>query len=652
MSSIENLKSKIKRALEEIPESSNVFGHINKETLKSRLKRLEKIEKILEKEKYSITFIGTIGSGKTTAISHLFNLTHTIDKKTITKRGKERRIEVIEPLLATGSGRTTICEVIIKPSETISMEIEPYTREELKREIEDFCNTFYDDKSKESSISEELERAIRSIVGLKKNVSTLEKSDSKIDEAKEKAKKVSQDEFKRYAVEKADLDNRLYTRKESRLYCEGGEPKQWIKENFSKLNKGEFSYLSIPKKIYLNINKDIFGESNLDIFSSIIDTKGIDENPIRKDLVEQINEENTIVVFTSSYNDAPKADIRELIEHTLSKKSKKYQDRFILLVMPRNNEPENENDGDGSWVNGVYLKKEIIKKIFKEKKLNFNEENILFYDALQFFDSDGRIDRDYEFEDVQEDKSELLNSINNIIKQRKTSLDLEIQEIERSCYNIQDGDIELTEEDLKKIIVLEQELIDIRTLSKRIPNSVYEEFIGSYVNYYSTRYKAWNTKDAIHRRYGVFSERGYSTYFDAKVVAEGTTQDEMLYKFTKDLKKEVVKLIDDLGSEIISLEQLTPEIIKLFEAEYDTFIDSVGNGVMKFLRDENRNEEFWHELIERRGKGAGYNNDVLRILRGKLKTLRNGLSIDGVLQDYVEKEWEKLIDKVLIFFKK
>ena len=652
MNSIKDLKNQISTALDEIPESSNIFGHINKETLGSRLQRVEKIEKILEKDKYNITFIGTVGAGKTTAISHLFNLTHNIQKTTVTKRGKERKIEVVEPLLSIGSGRTTICEVVIQFSEKNSIEIEPYTQSELKNEIEYFCDSFYEDKSQGNSISDELERAIRSIIRLKKNVSSSENSKQKIDRAKEMSQKLAKDDFKKYAIEKANLDKRVYTRDESKLLGSNSEPKKWLRDNFSKINRGEIDSFSIPKKIYLNINKDIYGESNLDDFNFVIDTKGIDENPIREDLLAQIDDENTIVIFTSSYNDAPKADIRELIEHTLSKKSKRYQDRFIILVMPRNNEPSNENDGDGSWENGIYLKKEIVKKVFNEKRLDFNENNILFYDALQFFDSDGRIDRDYEEEDVQVEKDDLITNISQVIKQRKDNLYQEVKDIEQSCYSIQDGNIELTEENLNDIEVLEIKLINIKNLGNRIPNYVYEEFTNSYINYYSTRYKAWNTKDAIHRRHGVFSERGYSTYFDAKIVAEGITQDEMLHKFTKELKDEVITSIEELGSSIEELSQFTPEIIKLFEVEYDTFIDSVGDGIRDFLQKENRNQEFWWELIDRRGKGRGYNDDVARMLKGKLKTLRNGLSIDGVFQDFVEEEWEKLIDKVLRFFKK
>ena len=70
------------------------------------------------------------------------------------------------------------------------------------------------------------------------------------------------------------------------------------------------------------------------------------------------------------------------------------------------------------------------------------------------------------------------------------------------------------------------------------------------------------------------------------------------------------------------------------------------------LEQENKNKYFWQELIERRGKGRGYNDDVTRMLYNKLMSFQHGLDINGVLQDISEKEWEILIDKILVFFQK
>lgn len=656
MNNITSLKNQIEQLIEK--SGSNVFEYTKRETLNSKLKRVKSIEKLLKIEKYKIVFIGTIGAGKTTAISHLFNLTSIVNK-TVRKGKKSKEIKVTEPLLSTGSGRTTICEVEIKSSENTFIEIEPYNKDELTEEIKEFCKSVYDDNFQKNIISIELERAIRSIIGLKETTKQIKNKDNKkiiekIDLAKNKAKELSSlEEFTEYSLKEANLDNRVYSKDESKIFFNEseGEAKQWLKNNFSKINRAEISNFSIPKKINVYINKDIFGESNLDIFDSIIDTKGIDENPIREDLTNYIKNGNTICIFTSSYNDAPETNIRELIQYSLAKKSERYQDRFVTLVMPKNNEPENENDADGSWENGIAIKRDIVKKVFKNMKLDFNDNNIIFYDALEFYDLDGRVDIDYDENDIQENKDDVINDISNIIKKRKENLQKEIENIKKSISKIKKEE-SLSAEEEKYINNLVEKLENIRDLNRKIPSFIYEEFVNKYVNYYSTRYKAWNTKDAIHRRYGTFRERGYSTYYDAEVIVEGLSKNDMLQKFTKELKDEVGRLIDNLGEQVEKLADLTPEIKVVFDKEYDNFIHTVGKGVREFLEKENNNKYFWLELIERRGKGRGYNDDVTKMFHNKLMSFQHGLDINGVFQDFSEKEWENLINKILKFFKK
>ncbi|WP_292799362.1 hypothetical protein [Nostoc sp. NMS7] len=118
----------------EINIRNHVSNHICINNLKSKLERLDEIEKILSIDKYKIAFIGTIGQGKTTAICHLFNLITDL-KVSKTSGGKTEDVTETKELLSTGAGRTTICEVIIKASEKTYIEIEPYTVDEMENLI-------------------------------------------------------------------------------------------------------------------------------------------------------------------------------------------------------------------------------------------------------------------------------------------------------------------------------------------------------------------------------------------------------------------------------------------------------------------------------------------------------------------------------------
>ena len=75
----------------------------------------------LKNNHHKIAFIGKVGVGKTTAISKLLNL-----------------MDGNNELLQTGGGRTTICEVEIRESDKISIEIEPYSNEEIRKYLEEF----------------------------------------------------------------------------------------------------------------------------------------------------------------------------------------------------------------------------------------------------------------------------------------------------------------------------------------------------------------------------------------------------------------------------------------------------------------------------------------------------------------------------------
>jgi len=113
LNQISDLKNLIETEIENIDNSeNNVYEHLRKKSLESKLKRLVKIEEIFQIEKHNIVFIGTIGVGKTTAICHLFNLIGDFEKEDNTTKIK-KTIKYVDSLLSTGSGRTTISEVIL-----------------------------------------------------------------------------------------------------------------------------------------------------------------------------------------------------------------------------------------------------------------------------------------------------------------------------------------------------------------------------------------------------------------------------------------------------------------------------------------------------------------------------------------------------------
>jgi hypothetical protein len=306
--------------------------------LKSKLARLEIIERNLAIDKYMLVFIGTIGEGKTTAICHLFNLVGEFSvSKTIA--GKAKTIKEIQELLATGSGRVTICEVLIRASDQTYVEVEPYSPQDMENVILDFCDSLSDPANVQGEqkvmLSKEIETAIRNVTQLPKESVPTREGDklatTRIDRAREELEKSGLDGLKAVAIRNANLADRT----ETRISYDGQEDERaWIKRTFARINNGEVPTVAIPRKIHVCVSENVLSRSPLSRFQTVVDTKGIDENPIRKDLEEYISREDTICLFATNFKDAPETNIRELMRYYLSSKSRDFHHRFVTLVLP------------------------------------------------------------------------------------------------------------------------------------------------------------------------------------------------------------------------------------------------------------------------------------------------------------------------------
>ncbi|MEH2110482.1 hypothetical protein [Nostoc sp.] len=657
---IASLQQSLRREITKISGGSdiNVIKHICINNLKSKLERLEEIDKILSIEKYKIVFIGTIGQGKTTAICHLFNLISDFKGSKIIN-GRTRDVIETKALLSTGSGKTTICEVIIKAAEKTYIEIEPYTVDEMENIISEFCEYIASKEDTQSDqkiiISEEIERAIRNVIKLKKvNKSVTDGDNNKtirIDKAKELLEESGIEVLKKTALNNANLESRTCTQIE---FNNQGKEQDWVKYTFDDINNARLKDFAIPRKIYLYVSYDILSGSNLSQFDSVVDTKGLDENPIRKDLQKYIDSQDSICLFVTPFAAAPEANITKLIGYHLASKSKEFHHRFVTLILPRKGEPEKVHGADEDRDLGMTIRQDEVHATFKKLNLDFFQENILFYDSLRYYRDDiVKVDEEYK-EDVQVDKHEFIKAIAGVIERRKNLLLDEIKNIRESFRNIKNGDAltELENQTIKNAI---QKIENVRDLSKRVPSFVYEDFIDKYLEYYHANYKAWNTKHAIHRNFGYYEPRDIDIYYDAKVVAEGIDEDEMLKKFTREVKQELEDILYELTSANESLKTLIPELVKEFYGLYDDFVDEVGTEIeeklTKTLLPRSKDSKFWNALLAEKGKprkkGETFAGNVCEIFKKEFEIETN---LNKFFQSKAEERWKELVNKILSFF--
>jgi len=99
----ERFRNIVGKIIEKLPEESSTHKQLS-----NYLELFEDSASYLINKNHRLAFIGNVGTGKTTAICHILGL---LDGK--------------DPILSTGSGRTTLCEVDIISDEMLKIEIYP-----------------------------------------------------------------------------------------------------------------------------------------------------------------------------------------------------------------------------------------------------------------------------------------------------------------------------------------------------------------------------------------------------------------------------------------------------------------------------------------------------------------------------------------------
>lgn len=327
------------------------------------------------KLEHNITFIGDIGCGKTTAICSLLNLF-------LPKSEKNNILSKIT-VLATGSGRTTLCEVILTAAENYGISVESYTEAEIIFLVDEFCKQLKVDYPNDDSntnkiegrlITDEIDRVIRNMAGLSKKSEKSKDGRYKVyDPAKELLLKYNDiDKLRQITLSQMKLKERTYKtiwspEKNSDTSLE------WLQKIFSEINSGRHINFSLPKSITVFLPKKILLDD--DIVVNIIDSKGIDETSIRPDIKKHIENPRTLTIFCTRFNNAPSVPIQELIKHRKELGDEiSLENKSIMLILPQNNEAIQTKLPDGSSnveseIEGYEIKKDQVEEILNGLKI-------------------------------------------------------------------------------------------------------------------------------------------------------------------------------------------------------------------------------------------------------------------------------------------
>jgi len=624
--------------------------------LKSVATRLRRLDALLKIDKYDFAFIGKVGTGKTTSICHLFNLLR--EEKILIDVG-DSKVEdnAIKEILATGAGKTTICEVVIRPGSSTFLEVDPYSQEEVKQSIEIFCTCIWkrvnptsvetsdvsesdQELVKSDALPAELMRAVRNLVGLKHVI----RQGNQVDQAIELANQYSSyRDFKDNVIKRAKLSGRNKTN-----VCPNADDllsinsqKIWIENKFKEINLCILPDVSIPRKIYVNLSPEILDFTQYPI-KSIIDTRGIDEGKDREDLSRYIRDEDTtICIFTEKFSDVP-TNVIWLIGKYLTPESKDINTKLAIVAMPRKGEPSKVIGQNGQVSNkeeGINVRLNQIKDSFQGKNIAFLDKNIWFYDALQFYDDEHktlkyRCTQDH----VDQDRERILNELSELVKRRKQKFCDEAHQLGLLTQKIRNG--ELSPEDENRLRALKKTIEQYRqtNFSFRFENDYLQSLKGYHVMVFR----------AANNRCGIYEYRGINIYFDARSLTEEIIRN----RFGKP-KFEIVGAIkntEEAASKISGMKPVLEVLRSQIDQDFENLAIDLGQEIYEILRDDKFApledfNPFWMEIQGRWGQGKGYRNDVLFMYQEKIN------SIDELLEYKSQDSWErKFMNKILVFF--
>jgi len=613
MDILNQIRHKISDNLNRLTDSS-LLDLLKKNALLARSANLESLDRELKIDKYNLVFIGTVGSGKTTALCFLFDLLEQDDKSD----NENPSISTPQELLVTGSGGSTICEVRIELNKYnySCIETQFITKKELAYYVDDFAEFIaarIDPSNKKigALLPQEITRALRNILDLKRTEQT--------DHAIEKYKEIGNLEgFKEYLLQEIEpiLEGTHQLSEQDFNYSKH----KFIKEIFRQINSAEISHYSIPKKITIFLDKDFFGTNPIwQKVESIIDTKGLDRASKRSDIESYLNDSKNILIFTSRFSDAPDSNImyqlKTQAENIDNNTINRLQDRSLLLVLPRGNEPEEKVGAEGNYRRGIAHAKDHV--IFSMQSLvdGVKEENILFFNAKRL-------------ENYVEDKNLIIQKLDLIpiqLKQKDRLIDYLNSEV--------DSILEISS-------ISKEAEISLISVLKRLQLSeliMPEVNIGElFIEKFDEWYPHWNTKHAINKRKGTWGV--YDVFHLAGKIFQEATE--------KPLNKEV----DEIESLILGIHSsLVPITKAILEVPVTLALVHLRiNSEILFLerlqeKEFSQNNKLWEDLINDEIRGIGFTQRVLEKYNQQL----HNSSLQNFIQNLLYTEWQNFIQTLL-----
>lgn len=555
-----------------------------------------------------LAFIGNIGTGKTTAICHLLGL-----------------LDGEEPILSTGSGRTTLCEVEISFGSQLEIEVTPHSEAEVGGYLTDFAQYLLSDieesdNSEPFKLSAEVERALRNMLDLRiSRTKTPEGKRITTDNAKDFAANYQSVELLKEALlERIDYTARHQTRFTS---DDGVDQYEWLHTTFKAINSCTHPSVGLSKHICILVPLKLFDD--VDYSLSVVDTKGVDQTVNRADLDSCLTDNRTVSVLCCRFNEAPDKTMSGLLKlakdaglnHRIAKET-------VLLILDRESEAEKVIDIDepvGDKTEGREIRAEQVVNDLRHT-LQLDNLDVRFFDV----------------------KSDDPKQLNKLLVEKVSVL--------RGQYAQSIVDIE------KAIVDIETELVSqSATAAKNQVKNTLEPWIKkaqgcspALREYFLPLINDIKNKGtyAASVRASVNREGGWHNLDYYQLLATGARQQVVDQIGT--LKDEFIVLIDNM----LSQNELQPAYVLLKQLKQttekrlgDIYQKAFAKGRAVYEGKLSSDSQLWNGLSQEWGMGPGYKDRV----SGKSETwfhAKKYPEFESSVTSQVVEEWQRYVNEV------
>lgn len=551
--------------------------------------RIDRINEICQVDKYTLTFIGPIGVGKSTAISNLIGL---IDESILkTYQQSEHTLQDI-PLLKTAEGRTTLCETVItlSDSDSCSVKIDALPLQEFELLIEQFC-LYIDKQSCNDEKSEcpiEIRRVITNMAKIPNNISDSQVMTNYINQT------FDQNAEKTYTLKDAIIKNINYSERKVLSVAfnfnnEQGDISTWLKKTMSEINNGENDLMPFPKKIDINISKASISQELPEYIVAIQDTRGMDQIAVRDDILDCCYDLSKICIICDSITSYGNIISNTFLKNHYILQNSDLKHRCILLGLEKGAQLKKANGASGRETGKDIKKREALD--LWNNTLCLENENLSFYNSFLgiSYDQDENING-FDKQKYELEKSNVFNNIKQLNTNMYEAYNYELKEIYEQLITFSKN--EVNDEQKKKLC----ELKAIVVSCKKDLTIVYDKCLKSLESEVRKQVNASCLRASVSRNGEYYNYNIYSNIANFCFSEFDNSCQKHLYY--------IVKTVSELLDNSIEIEKALKIALKLqIENLYRKFRDKDSQDFKNIMKQNLQMDPVWKEMSTYWGDG-------------------------------------------------